>query len=224
MTDKLLFEDLKKIIQRINDVIQENKIVLSDLDRVIGDGDHGITIAKGFDSAMEKIAKDSPSSISDLLKTTGNAITITIGGVAGPIFGTLFSEMGRSIGSNKESIDLKELALMFSASLDKIMKLGGAKPGDKTMVDALYPAVKSLESSAVSHLSIKKAFWKMVKAAKEGAESTKNIISSKGKSSYSGERSLGYEDAGANTVYYIIKAIYEEVKDLWESWLMFPKT
>ncbi|MBU4450007.1 MAG: dihydroxyacetone kinase subunit L, partial [Actinobacteria bacterium] len=153
-------------------------------------------------------------SISDLLKTTGNAITITIGGVAGPIFGTLFSEMGRSIGSDKESVDIKDLAAMFSASLDKIMRLGGAKPGDKTMVDALYPAVKSLDSSIASNLSTKEALGKMVKAAKEGAQSTKNMVSAKGKSSYCGERSLGYEDAGANTVYYIIKAIYEEVKDL----------
>lgn len=214
MADKILFEDFKKIIQHINDVIQENKIILSDLDRVIGDGDHGITIAKGLDSAMEKIAKNNPANISDLLKTTGNAITITIGGVAGPIFGTLFSEMGRSIGSDKESVDLKELAAMFSASLGKIMRLGGAKPGDKTMVDALYIAVKSLDSSVASNLSIKEALGEMVKAAKEGAQSTRNMVSAKGKSSYSGERSLGYEDAGANTVYYIIKAIYEEVKDL----------
>jgi len=211
MGKNLVFEDFKKIIIGINKTIQENKILLCKLDSVIGDGDHGMTIAKGFDSAMEKIEKTQPGNISDLLKTTGNAIIMTIGGVAGPIFGTLFTELGKTISSDAESVDIKVLSLMFSASLAKVMKLGGAKPGDKTMVDAFYPAVKSLEDSAAAGISIKEALSRMVKAAKTGAESTKDMISSKGKSSYSGERSLGYEDAGANTVYFIIKAIYEEL-------------
>ena len=212
MGKNLFFEDFKKIIAGINNSIQDNKILLCKLDSVIGDGDHGMTIAKGFDAAMEKIEKTQPANISDLLKTTGNAITITIGGVAGPIFGSMFSELGRSISSDIQSVDIKVLSTMFSASLAKVMKLGGANPGDKTMVDAFYPAVKSLENSAEEGISIKKALERMVKAAKAGAESTKDMVSSKGKSSYSGERSLGYEDAGANTVYFITKAIYEEVE------------
>jgi len=211
MTDKLLLEDFQRIIKSINDIIQENKIVLSKLDSVIGDGDHGITIAKGLNSAMDKISKNNPANISDLLKTTGNAITITIGGVAGPIFGTLFSEMGRAITTDKESVDIKDLSLMLSASLEKIMRLGGAKPGDKTMVDAYYPAVKSMEESAAANLSIKEAIDKMVKAARAGADYTRDIVALKGKSSYCGERSLGYEDAGANTVYFILKAMYEVI-------------
>jgi dihydroxyacetone kinase-like protein len=212
MEKNLVFEDFKKIIIGINKTIQENKILLCKLDSVIGDGDHGMTIAKGFDIAMEKIEKTQPGNISDLLKTTGNAIIMTIGGVAGPIFGTLFTELGKTISSDAESVDIKVLSLMFSASLTKIMKLGGAKPGDKTMVDAFYPAVKSLEDSAAIGISIKEALNRMVEAARAGADSTKDMISSKGKSSYSGERSLGYEDAGANTVYFIIKAIYEELE------------
>jgi len=212
MEKNLFFEDFKKIITGINSAIQENKILLCKLDSVIGDGDHGMTIAKGFDAAMEKIEKTQPANISDLLKTTGNSITMAIGGVAGPIFGSLFSELGRTVSSDAQSVDIKVLSLMFSASLAKVMKLGGAKPGDKTMVDAFYPAVKSLEDSAAAGISIKEALSRMVKAAKAGAESTKDMISSKGKSSYSGERSLGYEDAGANTVYFIIKAIYEEIE------------
>ena len=211
MTDKLLLEDFQRIIKSINDSIQENKIVLSKLDSVIGDGDHGVTIAKGLDSAMDKILKNNPATISDLLKTTGNTITITIGGVAGPIFGTLFSEMGRAITTDKESVDIKDLSLMFSASLEKIMRLGGAKPGDKTMVDAYYPAVKSMEESAAANLSITEAIDKMVKAARAGADYTRDIVALKGRSSYSGERSLGYEDAGANTVYFILKAMYEVI-------------
>jgi phosphoenolpyruvate---glycerone phosphotransferase subunit DhaL len=211
MKDKLHFEDFQRIIKRINDVIQENKIVLSKLDSVIGDGDHGITMAKGLDSAMEKILKNNPATISDLLKTVGNSIAITIGGVAGPVFGTLFSEMGRAITADRETVGIKDLSLMFSTSLEKIMKLGGAKPGDKTMIDAYFPAVKSLEESAAANLSIKEALDKMVKAARTGANHTKDMVSSKGRSSYCGERSLGYEDAGANTIYFILKAMLEAI-------------
>jgi len=141
--------------------------LLCKLDSVIGDGDHGMTIAKGFDSVMEKIEKTQPENISDLLKTTGNAIIVTIGGVAGPIFGTLFSELGRTISSDTKSVDIKVLSLMFSASLAKIMKLGGARPGDKTMVDAFYPAVKSLEDSAAIGISIKEALIRMTEAARK---------------------------------------------------------
>jgi len=212
MEKNLVFEDFKKIIAGINKTIQENKILLCKLDSVIGDGDHGMTIAKGFDAAMEKIEKTQPANISDLLKATGSAIIMTIGGVAGPIFGSLFSEMGRTISSDVESVDIKVLSSMFSASLEKIMKLGGAKPGDKTMVDAFYPAVKSLEDSAASGIEIKEAWGRMSEAARSGADSTKNMIASKGRSSYAGERSLGYEDAGANTVFFIIKSIYEELQ------------
>lgn len=211
MKSQLTFDDFLIAIRKINDIIQENKIVLSKLDSTIGDGDHGITIAKGLESAMEKIEEKKPANISDLLKTTGNAITITIGGVAGPIFGTFFSEMGRTIEPDKETIDISVLASMFSAALEKIMRLGGANPGDKTMVDALYPAVESIKQSSSENKDMKTVLEDMALAAKKGAESTKDMVSKKGKSSYSGKRSLGFEDAGANTVYFILKAFSEAI-------------
>jgi dihydroxyacetone kinase-like protein len=211
MKENLNLEDFKKIIESINSTIQENRIVLSKLDSVIGDGDHGVTMAKGLEAAIEKLGQNKPASISELLKTAGNAITVTIGGVAGPIFGTFFSEMGRAIDVSKETADLKDLSAMFRAALEKIMRLGGAKPGDKTMVDALEPAVKVLEAQSASMTDIKSAMESMAAAAKKGAESTKHMISLKGKSSYSGERSIGYEDAGANTVFFILRAFYEAI-------------
>lgn len=211
MKETLNLGDFKRIIESINSTIQENKIVLSKLDSVIGDGDHGVTMAKGLEAAMEKLEKSNPASISELLKIAGNAITVTIGGVAGPIFGTFFSAMGRAIDASKENVNLIDLSVMFRASVEKIMRLGGAKPGDKTMVDALEPAVKDIEALSVSTTDIKAALESMSKTAKKGAEYTKHIISHKGRSSYSGERSLGYEDAGANTVYFILKAFYEAI-------------
>jgi dihydroxyacetone kinase-like protein len=210
--EKLNFEDFKTIITNINNTLQDNKMFLSQLDSVIGDGDHGVSIAKGFLNAMNKIEEQDPANISDLLKLTGNSIAVVIGGVTGPVFGMFFSEMGRAIGPEKDEVDLNDLYLMFSQSLDKIMKVGGAKPGDKTMIDALDPAVKALKKAAEKNSSIENAFSEMASAAKAGAEATKNIIATKGRARYSGERSLGYEDAGANTIYLIFKTIHESIE------------
>ena len=209
MKEELDLKDFKKIINSINDAIQENKIHLSGLDSFIGDGDHGITLSRGFLAVMDKIKLEDPSNISDLLKTTGRALIVTIGGVAGPIFGTLFTEMGKAVDSDKKSVGVQDLYLMFSSSLNKIMALGGAKPGEKTMVDALYPAVENLKESAEKKLSLKDSFNNMTRAAKEGAQSTSNMVATKGRARYLGERSIGYEDAGANSIYFILNAIYK---------------
>ena len=107
MKETLSLDDFKRIITAINGTIQENKVVLSKLDSVIGDGDHGITIAKGLEAAIEKLEKNNPANISELLKTAGNAITTTIGGVSGPIFGTFFSEMGKGDRSFKRDRGFK---------------------------------------------------------------------------------------------------------------------
>ena len=210
--EKLNLEDFKAIINNINGTLQDNKMFLSQLDSVIGDGDHGVSIAKGFANAINKIEEQNPSSVSDLLKLTGNSIAVVIGGVTGPVFGMFFSEMGRAIGPEKEEIDINDLCLMFSQSLEKIMKIGGAKPGDKTMVDALAPAVEALKKSVEAKSSLEDAFAAMESAAKSGAEATKDMVATKGRARYSGDRSLGYEDAGANTIHLIIKTIHESVQ------------
>lgn len=209
--EKLGLSNFREMIKRINDTLQENKIFLSKLDSVIGDGDHGISISKGFLNAVEKIEQQQPENISDLLKLAGNSISVIIGGVTGPVFGTFFSEMGRSIEADKDFVDLNDLNIMFESALEKIMKIGGAKPGDKTMVDALFPAVQVLKESSSKGCSIKEAFSLMVSAAKKGAESTSNMVAAKGRARYAGERSIGYEDAGANTIHLIIKAMYESI-------------
>ena len=207
--EKIGLDIIKKMIIKINDTLQENKMILSQLDSVIGDGDHGISISKGFLNAVSKIQEQDPKNISDLLKLTGNSIAVIIGGVTGPIFGMFFSEMGRSITPDIESLSINDFSVMFEKALDKIMQVGGAKPGEKTMVDALFPAVQSLKKSASENESFKHALLKMVNSAKTGAESTKEMVATKGRARYSGERSLGYEDAGANTVYFILQAMYE---------------
>jgi len=209
--EKIGFDEIKKMIMKINDTLQENKLFLSQLDSVIGDGDHGVSISKGFLNAIAEINRQDPKNISDLLKLTGNSIAVIIGGVTGPVFGMFFSEMGRSVDAKKDMIDINDLSLMFESALEKIMKVGGAKPGEKTMIDALYPAVESLRAAAQEKKSFKEALSSMASAAKAGAESTKEMIATKGRARYAGERSIGYEDAGANTVYLIIKSMHESL-------------
>jgi len=206
-------EDFKKIIFRINENVEKNIEYLSKLDSVIGDGDHGITISSGFRSTVEKISEKDFTSISEFLKFVGNNFMSTIGGTTGPIFGYLFSEMGKTAEGLNEKISPDDLCLMFTNSLNKIMKIGGAKPGDKTMIDALYPAINSLKESISQKLSFKNSLDLMAEAAKKGAELTKEMIAIKGRARYLGERSLGYQDAGATSTYIIISAFFEILND-----------
>ena len=210
MKKNLTLKDFLKIIKDINQILQDKAKYLSELDSTIGDGDHGITIARGFKNAIKKIEEVSPKSISDLLKTTGITLLSTMGGVSGPIFGSIFTEMAKE-AKDMESVGLSDLYNMFSAALDKVSKLGGAKPGDKTLIDSFYPAVESLKDSLSINLSVKGALKRASLAAIAGVESTKDMVATKGRSKYLGERSLGYQDAGATTLYLIIKAMYEAV-------------
>jgi dihydroxyacetone kinase-like protein len=198
--------DFKEIIVLINSIIDENKEYLSQLDSVIGDGDHGITISSGFKDTIEKMKEKQFESISELLIFVGNNFMATVGGTTGPIFGYLFLEMGRTQESNKEKINLNDLFIMFSQSLNKIMKIGGAKPGEKTMVDTLNSAVNSLNDSVKNNDNLEIALKKMNEAAKKGLESTKNMVATKGRARYLGERSIGYQDAGATSTYFILSA------------------
>lgn len=207
MVEKIDFGLFKEIIENIYKTIVEKKMYLSELDSVIGDGDHGISIAKGLKSAISNIEKKEPDNISDLLKTTGNSITVTIGGVTGPVFGMFFSEMGKVLDDQKQAVEIDDLKKMFSNSLEKVMKIGGAKPGDKTMVDALSPAVKALVD--YEGRDVKDALDIMVKSAKAGAQSTKDMVATKGRARYSGDRSLGHEDAGANSIVFMLEAFYK---------------
>jgi dihydroxyacetone kinase len=131
-----------------------------------------------------------------------------MGGASGPIFGSIFIAMANE-ADKKDSIGLDDLSSMFSAALDKVKAIGGAEAGDKTLVDSLIPAVDSLKDSASKKLTLKQAIGLAGSSALEGAQSTKEMIAKKGRSRYLGERSLGYQDAGATTMYLIIKSINE---------------
>ena len=203
---ELDLKDFKNIFKNIQTDINSNVNYLCELDSFIGDGDHGTTISKGINNAIKQIEIDNPSNISDLLSTAGNSIIDTVGGVAGIVFGSLFVGMGEAIPKNISAVGLIELNEMFEKALDVSMKIGkGAIPGEKTMVDSLYPAVQSLKKSVKENITLEDALKEMAQAASKGAISTIDMIATKGRARYLGERSVGMQDPGATSMAIIVK-------------------
>lgn len=208
--EKVSCKKMKEILLYVSDVMISKEGYLTDLDRACGDGDFGVGMLRGFINVKQQISNYEGDDLGELMTKAGFAITATVGGASGAVFGALFSSAGMKLKGKKEA-NLMELAEAFRASLDMIMKLGGAKPGDKTMVDALAPAIEALKAVAKAGGSLKEAFEKAAEAAQKGAEATKEMIAKKGKASYLGEKTLGYPDPGAMAVALIFKAISEKI-------------
>lgn len=203
--------DTKKvtaIITRIAEVIEENKDYLSELDQAIGDGDHGFNMARGFSSVTEKLKAEPPVTIGEAFKSTAMALISNVGGAAGPLYGTFFLKMGISVGGKKE-IDLESFVPAFKDGILGIQARGKAELGEKTMLDVLIPVSLFLENEAAAGKDGKSAFVSAVKHAEECMQNTKDIIATKGRASYLGERSRGHIDPGAASSYLIIKTVAE---------------
>ncbi|MFW6139326.1 MAG: dihydroxyacetone kinase subunit DhaL [Spirochaetota bacterium] len=204
--------DLIKIIEAVYQKIDQNKEYLSNLDTQIGDGDHGFSMAGGFKSFYDNLQGISGLDIGQVLKKGGFELIKKIGGAAGAVFGTFFTGQASYYEKNlsgKESLSLQDWANMLAEALAQIKKRGNAKPGDKTMIDAMQPAVEALQEAAENDPDLTEAFKKASMKAKQGAESTKNMVSKRGRSRNLGERSKGYLDAGAMSTFFIFDAISE---------------
>ncbi len=215
LAEKITAKDLYEIIYRIRDVMKENEKYLTDLDAAIGDADHGVNMVRGFNLATERLKDIDPNNtdVGTVLQTAGMAILETVGGAAGPLYGMWFTQMGMTAGNIKE-IDKETLAKLLETGLETVKTTGGGtQVGDKTMVDALEPAVNALKEAVGNpNNSLVEALEKAVKAAEEGMKSTIPLIAKKGRASYLGERSKGHQDPGATSTYLILKTIYEYVK------------
>lgn len=202
-----------EILNRISEVMNENKLYLSELDAAIGDGDHGINMSKGFQAVKEKIKDENGSNIGDILKKTGMALVVNVGGASGPLYGTAFMKAAVPV-NDKESVDINDLQKMLEEALAGIKMRGKAEKEEKTMIDAIEPALESLKESIEKGVNVLEALMNMKEAALKGVEHTKEIAATKGRASYLGERSIGHQDAGATSSYYILNVIYEEVKKI----------
>ncbi|MEM7395188.1 MAG: dihydroxyacetone kinase subunit DhaL, partial [Verrucomicrobiota bacterium] len=191
MSETLNIDDFRKIIASIRDTINENSDFLCELDSHVGDGDHGTTIARGTRAAAEEVESVNPDSISQLLTKAGMAMMKSMGGASGPIFGSLFRGMGKQ-AEGKDEVNLADLHAMLEAGLKKVMDLGKAEPGEKTLVDSLHPAVEALDTARADGASLADGLTAMVEAAEAGVEKTKEMVAGKGRARYSGERALGH--------------------------------
>ncbi len=202
--------DAKEMVLQIVSSIEENKNWLSEIDGAIGDGDHGVNMAKGF--GMAKSGIDSvPNELGKLLGHVGITLVTHIGGAMGPIYGTFFMRMAKAV-EGRNRLEKEDILKMLAESLEGVMQRGGAEVGDKTMVDTLDAAKKGYEKAIQDGKGMADAIDVMIESARQGMESTRDFVAKKGRSSRLGERSRGTIDAGAASCYIILKAIGESLK------------
>jgi dihydroxyacetone kinase-like protein len=188
-------DQVRDWIRRFAAVIAEHRAELVALDTAIGDGDHGTNLDRGMKKALEKLDSQEGADIGALLKTVAMALISSVGGAAGPLYGTLFLQMGTS-AAGKEELDLAGWTAALDAGIKGVQSRGKAEPGDKTMIDALLPALAALQSADGDTGA---ALAKAADAAEEGMKATIPMEARKGRASYLGPRSVGHQDPGATS-------------------------
>jgi phosphoenolpyruvate---glycerone phosphotransferase subunit DhaL len=190
--------------------IVENRSYLSEIDGKIGDGDHGINMAKGFGLTAERL-KGKNASLSESLDTLGTLLMTEIGGSMGPLYGVMFTEFSEKL-EGFEDINAGTYSRMLHAGLEGIQTIGSAKVGDKTLIDTLVPAIEAFDRATTGGQSFSAALEALVEAAEKGRDSTIDLVAKIGRASRLGERSLGVLDAGATSCAIILKELSNGVK------------
>ncbi len=201
-----IYDCLKAISEKIID----NKDFLTDLDREIGDADHGVNMARGFQAVIEKVPSDQ-ADIGAVLKTTGMTLLSTVGGASGPLYGTAYMEAAK-VFAGKSEVTGEDFKSGLEAAIAGIQKRGKAVKGEKTMLDALMPATDAFSEKLAGGASFADALDAACTAANEGVEYTKTIAATKGRASYLGERSIGHQDPGATSLTMTLETIRDFVK------------
>ena len=198
-------------VRRLAVAVAEQKDHLTDLDRPIGDSDHGVNMHRGMTAALGAVDAAPPSTPGKLLATVGSTLVSKVGGASGPLYGTAFRRAGKALGDLDEA-DAAQLGEALQSALDGVAKLGGAAVGDATMVDALAPAVTALKESAGRGETAAQAVRAAADAALAGAESTTPLVAHKGRASYLGERSVGHQDPGATSTAILLATLADALE------------
>lgn len=193
------------IVLSLADRIIENRAYLSEIDGKIGDGDHGVNMAKGFGLAADRL-KDKQVTLAEALDTLGTILMTEIGGSMGPLYGVMFTEFAEKL-DGIAAIDATAYSRMLHAGLDGIQSIGSAKVGDKTLLDTLVPAIEAFDGAVASGKSFTEALDSLIPAAEAGRDSTRDLVAKIGRASRLGERSLGVLDAGATSCAIILKEL-----------------
>lgn len=186
-------------------VLNQNRDYLIQLDAAIGDADHGANMDRGFKKVMEKMPEFADKDIGTIFKSVGMNLLSTVGGAGGPLYGTFFLQMGMK-SAGKMELSLEDWTVALEAGIAGVIMRGKAEPGDKTMVDALNPALNALLASVQENVAMELALQRSADAAKDGMLATIPWVARKGRASYLGERSAGHQDPGATSTYLILQA------------------
>jgi phosphoenolpyruvate---glycerone phosphotransferase subunit DhaL len=197
-------EQVRDWIRRFADVVSEKRMELVRLDTAIGDGDHGTNMDRGMKKAVEKLDGTDGGDIGADLKAVGMALVSSVGGAAGPLYGTVFLQMG-SAAAGKDELDLDGWTAAVEAGVKGLQSRGKAEPGDKTMIDAWLPALEALREGG----DLGDALTRSADAAEEGMKATTPMEARKGRASYLGPRSVGHQDPGATSTYLLLRAAAE---------------
>ncbi len=201
----LPYELVVRWVRNFAEVIAANKEELTALDAAIGDADHGINMDRGMKAATAKLDGIPDGDVGGLLKTVGMTLVSTVGGAGGPLYGTLFMQMGTPL-AGKAELSPQDWAEALAKGLDGVVMRGKAELGDKTMVDALTPARDALKEALDAGVSFSDALRRSASAAEEGMKKTIPLVARKGRASYLGERSAGHQDPGATSSYLLLEA------------------
>lgn len=191
-------QQLLEMIKEMSAIIQQNKDFLTELDMPIGDSDHGINLARGFLAVEAKLPTLEGKDAGTILKTVGMTLVSTVGGASGPLYGTAFMKASTKV-AGKQELGFDDLVAMLNEAVEGIKMRGKATVGEQTMLDAMVPALEALKASGDLRAALA--------AAEAGVEKTKDMIATKGRASYLGERSLGHQDPGATSFTLLLSVI-----------------
>lgn len=193
---------------QVADAIIAAEAMLSQADRDLGDGDHGLGMKRGMEAVKVQLEPLEPSSVEQVFVTTGTAMMSSMGGASGALFGTVYRAGGKAL-AGRDVLDAEGLVLLLEAALDGVMKRGGAKPGDKTMIDALAPA--AAKAREVTALDLPDALTAVAAAAESGKDASKAMIAQFGRAKTLGEACIGFPDAGACSVTIMLSTMRDYV-------------
>ena len=203
-------EQLVAWLSRFTESVTENRSYLTELDSAIGDADHGSNMTRGMTAVMEKIAATPPTAVGELFTQVGMTLVSSVGGASGPLYGTFFLRFGSAAGVVAE-LDSAALAAALRAGCGGVVARGKAERGDKTMVDAMSPAVDAFEAEMAAGSDLTTALAAAAAAGELGRDATEPLVARKGRASYLGERSAGHLDPGATSTALLFRALADVV-------------
>ncbi|MGN0157891.1 MAG: dihydroxyacetone kinase subunit DhaL [Brotaphodocola sp.] len=194
------------ILKTIGEKVEEHKDYLTELDQPIGDSDHGINLARGFKAVDEKLASVADKDIGTILRTAGMALVSTVGGASGPLYGSAYMKMGMTLNGKME-IGMDDFLKGMEAAVEAVKQRGKAVAEEATMLDAMIPALAAMNEACAAGKDAKAVLEAGCKASWAGAEHTKDLVATKGRASYVGERGIGHQDPGATSFSYMLEVV-----------------